>query len=195
YTNLLQALVGTENVVPSSFARLKANKRFETARFYGKKLLVFADEQAFIEDVELFKKLTSASDTIPGELKGQNEAFDFRFQGLVVVTANATLKSSDKSNPLQRRRLIVAFHKAEGEGNESLLDFQEDGTATGVFAGELSGFFNLLLEITPAEIKATLKPFGDAYKRALLDTETLAMWCQRVLAHEAGEFLPIGTKE
>src|SRR4029450_1952598 len=28
YTNLLQALVGTENVVPSSFARLKANKRF-----------------------------------------------------------------------------------------------------------------------------------------------------------------------
>jgi len=157
YTNLLQALVGTENVVPSSFARLKANKRFETVRFYGKRLLVFADEQAFIEDVELFKKLTSASDTIPGELKGQNEAFDFRFQGLVVVTANAVLKSSDKSNALGRRRVIVEFHKAEGEWNERLLDFQEDGTATGVFAGELPGFFNLLLDITPAEIKATLK--------------------------------------
>lgn len=195
YTNLLQALVGTENTVPSSFARLKANKRFETARFYGKRLLIFADEQAYVEDVELFKKLTSASDTIPGELKGVNEAFDFRFQGLVVVTANAVLKSSDKSNALGRRRVIVEFHKAEGEWNEKLMDFQEDGTAIGVFAGELPGFFNLLLNITPAEIKATLKTFGDAYKRALLETETLAVWCQQSLAHAPEAFLPIGTKE
>jgi phage/plasmid-associated DNA primase len=182
--NLLQALVGSENTVSSGFDLLKENPRFETGKFYGKRLLVFPDEQQFVRKVDIFKKLTSASDIISGELKKRNGAFDFRFKGLVLVTANQVLKSPDKSNALGRRRIIVNFRRVEGAFDQRLLDFDSEGQPYGQFAEELPGFFNLLLGITKEDIRKELKPFGLSYREAMLSTEPLWQWAQETLAYD-----------
>jgi putative DNA primase/helicase len=193
YTNLLQALVGSKNAVSSSFKLLEKNPRFETSKFYGKRFLVFPDEQQFVEAVDVFKKLTSATDRIPAELKQKNGSFDFRFKGLVVVTANQVLKSPDKSNALGRRRIIVKFRRVEGAFTQRLLDFDGNGRPYGQFAEELPGFFNLLLEITREDIRKALQPFGMPYKEAMLSSEPLWQWAQDTLAYDPESSLPIGT--
>jgi putative DNA primase/helicase len=192
YTNLLQALVGTENTVSSSFTLLKDNSRFETSKFYGKRFLVFPDEQQFVSRVDIFKKLTSASDTITAELKRKNGAFDYRFKGLVLVTANQVLKSPDKSNALGRRRIIVNFHRVEGAFTQRLLDFDSEGLPYGQFAEELPGFFNLLLDITKDDIRKALKPFGTSYREAMLESEPLWRWAEETLTYDPDSSLPIG---
>jgi phage/plasmid-associated DNA primase len=126
------------------------------------------------------------------ELKKRNGAFDYRFKGLVLVTANQVLKSPDKSNALGRRRIIVNFRRVEGAFNERLLDFDSEGQPYGQFAEELPGFFNVLLAITKDDIRKALKPFGTSYREAMLESEPLWRWAQETLAYDPDSSLPIG---
>jgi putative DNA primase/helicase len=198
FANLVRAVVGNGNTVVSGFDRLKTN-RFELSGFVGKRLAILPDQNPYVRDVSKFKALTGL-DPLPLEFKQGKLGNHFVFHGLCIVTANEPLQSIDKSSGLGRRRLLVPFSHSTREWGD-LLDFRED-QVIGRFAEELPGFFNYLLAMPEADMRALLKPFGkgsaglqSTFREGLLETNVLAQWSEDCLAYDPEAKTSIGIKD
>ena len=158
YANLAVALVGKKNVYSTDFENLEKN-RFEAASYMGKKLLLFQDADRWGGSVSRLKAITG-NDWIRAERKYQNENQEpFQFKGVVIITANEAIQSTDYTSGLARRRLTVPFdrpftgtHKEQRE----LIKFNTKGDPEGDFAPLLPGLVNWLLDMPEEEMREYL---------------------------------------
>lgn len=150
YLRLVLSLIGRQNNYSSSLAEWCGN-RFETANAYGKRLLSFADEDKYAGGLGNFKKVTGG-DAIRGEIK-RKQAFDFVFDGMVLLASNYPIFSGDTSSGIHRRLLLAAFDVIIPPNQRRDVDKE--------FEPELSALTNYVLSISDEFVSETLRQSSD----------------------------------
>ena len=156
FTNLCHALVGFDNAMVSTLQRIESN-RFELAQLPGKKLLLFNDVERYGGSVSNLKVLTG-SDLANSEHKFKSEQRNFKFDGLIMMTASEQIQSTDPSSGLFRRRITIPFERPfTGNAKEQcvLINCDRRGTV-GKFAEYLPGLINWLLDMSRDEMREYL---------------------------------------
>jgi P4 family phage/plasmid primase-like protien len=201
YANLAVALVGKKNVYSTDFENLEKN-RFEAASYMGKKLLLFQDADRWGGSVSRLKAITG-NDWIRAERKYQNENYEpFQFKGLVIVTANEAIQSTDYTSGLARRRLTVPFDRPFTGGSSEqrdLIKFNTRGEPQGEFAALLPGLVNWLLDMTEAEMREYLMEtnqkveFFKKYSHTQnLRSNSILDWMEHRVVYEPGVSAAVG---
>jgi P4 family phage/plasmid primase-like protien len=158
YANLAVALVGKSNTYSTDFENMEKN-RFEAAAYMGKKLLLFQDADRWGGSVSKLKAITGG-DWIRSERKYQGETLDpFQYHGMVIITANEAIQSTDYTSGLARRRLTIPFDRpftgAQSEQKE-LIKFDAKGNPQGIFSPLLPGLVNWLLDMSEEDMRSYL---------------------------------------
>jgi putative DNA primase/helicase len=201
YSNLAHALVGDENAMISSLEHLEKN-RFETANLYKKKLLLFNDVERYGGSVSVLKALTGR-DLIRNERKFQTGSQKpFKFNGLVMITANEPIQTTDPTSGLARRRLTIPFDKPfTGNSSEqrTLIDMDDKGRPFGEFAPLLPGLVNWVLDLPEAEMREYLMEttqkvhfFAKHHREQILKSNQIMDWMEHCLVFDPGISTAIG---
>jgi phage/plasmid-associated DNA primase len=201
YANLAHALVGDENAMISSLEHLEKN-RFETANLYKKKLLLFNDVERYGGSVSILKAITGR-DLIRNERKFQsNSQKPFKFNGLVIITANEPIQTTDPTSGLARRRLTIPFDKPfKGLSSEQkiLIDMDDKGHPFGEFAPLLPGLVNWLLDMSADEMREYLMEtnkkvafFAKHHREQILKSNQIMDWMSHSLIFDPGVASSIG---
>lgn len=201
YANLAVALVGKSNTYSTDFENMEKN-RFEAAAYMGKKLLLFQDADRWGGSVSRLKAITG-SDWIRSERKYQGEGLDpFQYHGVVMITANEAIQSTDYTSGLARRRLTIPFDRPfTGGPNEQkeLIKFNPKGEPQGVFAPLLPGLVNWLLDMSEEEMREYLmetskkvKFFQKYEKMQNLRSNPLLDWMEHKIIYDPGVSSAVG---
>lgn len=201
YANLAVALVGKSNTYSTDFENMEKN-RFEAAAYMGKKLLLFQDADRWGGSVSRLKAITG-NDWIRSERKYQGEGLDpFQYHGVVMITANEAIQSTDYTSGLARRRLTIPFDRPfTGGPNEQkeLIKFNSKGEPQGVFSPLLPGLVNWLLDMTEDEMREYLmetskkvKFFQKYEKMQNLRSNPLLDWMEHKLVYDPGVSSAVG---
>lgn len=142
---LITALIGAENVLTTTIDDWCGN-RFETANAYGKKLVLFADEDKQTGKLGKFLSLTG-EDWIRAEEKGK-KAYSYRYKGMVVVCSNLPIFVGDATSRVKRRAITVPCNNVVAPNRRRNLE-QE-------FEPQLAAFTNYLLSISDDEVTRVL---------------------------------------
>jgi phage/plasmid-associated DNA primase len=201
YSNLAHALVGDDNAMISSLEHLEKN-RFETANLYKKKLLLFNDVERYGGSVSVLKAITGR-DLIRNERKFQaGSQKPFKFNGLVMITANEPIQTTDPTSGLARRRLTIPFDRPfTGSSSEqrTLIDMDDHGRPFGEFAALLPGLVNWVLDMSEAEMREYLMEtnekvdfFAKHHKEQILKSNQILDWMQHCVVFDPGISSPVG---
>ena len=201
YANLAVALVGKSNTYSTDFENMEKN-RFEAAAYMGKKLLLFQDADRWGGSVSRLKAITG-NDWIRSERKYQGEGLDpFQYHGVVMITANEAIQSTDYTSGLARRRLTIPFDRPfTGGPNEQkeLIKFNSKGEPQGVFSPLLPGLVNWLLDMSEEEMREYLmetskkvKFFKKYEKMQNLRSNPLLDWMEHKIIFDPGISSAVG---
>jgi phage/plasmid-associated DNA primase len=201
YANLAVALVGRSNTYSTDFENLEKN-RFEAAAYLGKKLLLFQDADRWGGSVSKLKAITG-NDWIRSERKFQGENLDpFQYHGVVMITANEAIQSTDYTSGLARRRLTIPFDRpftgSQAEQKE-LIAFNSKGEPRGEFAPMLPGLVNWLLDMDEntmrqylMETSEKVKFFQKYEKMQNLRSNPILDWMEHKIIYDLGVSSAIG---
>lgn len=201
YANLAHALVGDENAMISSLEHLEKN-RFETANLYKKKLLLFNDVERYGGSVSVLKAITGR-DLIRNERKFQaGSQKPFKFNGLVMITANEPIQTTDPTSGLARRRLTIPFDKpftGSSAEQKTLIDMDDKGRPFGEFASMLPGLVNWVLDMSEAEMREYLMEtsekvdfFAKHHKEQILKSNQIMDWMSHCVVFDPGHSCSVG---
>jgi len=201
YANLAHALVGDENAMISSLEHLEKN-RFETANLYKKKLLLFNDVERYGGSVSVLKAITGR-DLIRKERKFQaGSQKPFKFNGLVIITANEPIQTTDPTSGLARRRLTIPFDKpftGNSAEQRTLIDMDDDGNPFGDFAALLPGLVNWVLDMSEAEMREYLMEttskvnfFATHQREQILKSNQIMDWMEHCVVFAPGAKTAVG---
>jgi putative DNA primase/helicase len=146
FCRLLIALIGLENTHSSTLDDWCGN-RFEAAEAYGKRLLIFPDEDKGTRSLGKFKQLTGG-DWLRAEEKGK-KPFKFKFEGMVAVASNFPIFGGDNSSGMSRRTIAVPFDAVVARNARRNLDAD--------FVPELPAFTNYLLSLDDVWVENILR--------------------------------------
>jgi len=201
YSNLAHALVGDDNAMISSLEHLEKN-RFETANLYKKKLLLFNDVERYGGSVSVLKAITGR-DLIRNERKFQaGSQKPFKFNGLVIITANEPIQTTDPTSGLARRRLTIPFDRpftGSSAEQKTLIDMDDRGRPFGEFAALLPGLVNWVLDMSEAEMREYLMEtnekvpfFAKHHREQILKSNQILDWMQHCVVFDPGIASPVG---
>ena len=201
YANLAHALVGDENAMISSLEHLEKN-RFETSNLYKKKLLLFNDVERYGGSVSVLKAITGR-DLIRNERKFQAASQKpFKFNGLVMITANEPIQTTDPTSGLARRRLTIPFDKpftGSSAEQKTLIDMDDRGRPFGEFAALLPGLVNWVLEMPELEMREYLMEtnkkvdfFAKHHKEQILKSNQIMDWMSHCIVFDPGASSAVG---
>lgn len=186
---LVQELVGKENYAITTLKQLEQN-RFETASFYGKKLICITDSERYTGDVSVFKAITGYDD-LRHEKKGVQQTGSFKFEGVVMVAANEAMQSTDYTNATARRRLSMPFNR--------VIPPHQRRDLIAEFTPYLPGFLFWVLSMPEAQIKdyfvdtnSKVPSLAAFSKEILMETNPLANWADECLYYEPNAVTGIG---
>lgn len=190
FMRLLTDLIGHSNTHTSTLEDWCGN-RFEAANAYKKRLIVFPDEDKKVGSLGRFKSLTG-EDFLRAEEKRQ-KAFQFKYDGMVVVSSNFPIFQGDNSSGLTRRTILVPFtHVPSSRDRRNLnQDFQP----------ELSAFINYLLSIPDEVVTATLMGTNDIAELSQefwinqQRTNSIAAWLNDCVIYDPLASTPIGNNK
>ena len=179
FTRLAQGLVGLENVAVTELKYLESN-RFETSNLIHKRLIIITDAEQWAGQITTLKALTGG-DSVRVERKNVQKHPTAVAEGLVLVSANEAITSSDYTSGLDRRRIPIPFqHQPDTWRN--LLEIK-GGAFQGELAGEFPGVVNWVLAMPDADMlryllqTSTVAPtLAASHARALVRTNPLAAW-------------------
>lgn len=190
-TNLLVALVGSENHAAGKLQRLEdPSQRFETLKLKGKRLALYSECQDYSGQLQNLKAITGG-DSIAAEIKGGNHV-DFTFSGGVVLTGNGPVRASDPTGAVINRRRSLYVGKVVAAGQErQLLEPDGNGGWRGELVAELPGFVNWALAMPAQSARRALARDVQSISRmeselqTLLESDYLAEWADRSLIWDA----------
>jgi putative DNA primase/helicase len=200
FANICTALVGHENMVSTNFKEMESNK-FELTNFVGKKLILLPDQGKYGGGVDNLKALCGG-DSLRAEVKGKQETKMFQFRGMMIITANQEMQSTDKTSGLSRRRITIYFNRVfQGAPSEQkiLMSFDIQNNPVGVFAKELPGLINWILSMPEDEMKNYLmdtKNYVEGFKEEESKRDrkvsTLHDWLGEHVIYDPNYWMPIG---
>lgn len=188
FTRLLIDLIGQTNTHSSTLEDWCGN-RFESANAYKKRLVCFPDEDRKVGSLGRFKSLTG-EDWLRAEEKGK-KAFQFRYEGMVLVASNFPIFQGDSSSGLTRRTILVPFSYVPKNGDRRNLNKE--------FEAELSAFTNYLLSLSDGFVTDTLLGTGkiQAVERETWAnrqrTDSIAAWLNDWVIYDPTASTPVGS--
>ena len=200
--NCLQALVGDENCVSGSLARLESpGNRFESLRYRDARLALFPEAQNYSGPLEVIKAM-SGRDTIPAERKSSTAQVDFVFDGAIVIAGNKPIRVSDTSSAVHNRRRGIHINKVVPPSEQRPMLEWSNGEWIGELADQLPGFAANVLAMGGASAQKALRRDVKSINRAkadlrsLRESDHLARWADECLVwDEQIEYSRIGKVE
>ncbi|WP_399241807.1 MULTISPECIES: hypothetical protein [unclassified Synechococcus] len=187
-TNLLIALAGAKNTVSIDLEKLEnRNLLFQTQKLRNMGLTVVSEAHGYNGSLNVLKALTGG-DLIAADLRYSDQACDFVYDGMVLVTGNGPISTTDTSGAVNSRRRSLPVTKVVSAGERRpLLDADAHWGYSGDFVDQLSGFANWVLEISEAEAQAILacstrsRAQLEAELAMTITTDPLAHWAEQML--------------
>lgn len=185
YMRLISSLIGTNNVVISDLEQF-CSTRFESACAYGKRLVLFPDEQARPRTLNTFFSLTGG-DPVRAERK-LKEVFNFDFKGMVIVASEAAIFHGVTGNGLKRRTIPLPMNARVEDKDRR--DLQAD------FESELAAFTNYLLDIPDEFVSETLRTVADSpdvslqFWQSRIREDSIAAWLDERLIYDPNAQTP-----
>ncbi|OYE06182.1 DUF3854 domain-containing protein [Nostoc sp. 'Peltigera membranacea cyanobiont' 232] len=146
FTRLLTELIGKQNVLVTNLP-IWCTNQFEGANAFGKRLVIFPDEDPYRGTIGRFLSLTG-EDQVRAEEKRQ-KSFNFDYQGMTLVVSNFPVFSGGSSRRAKRRTITVPCNNTVPEAKRQQLST--------VFEPELAAFTNYLLSISDDRVTAVLR--------------------------------------
>lgn len=147
FMRLAAALVGEHASMATELKQLEAS-RFETATLKDKLLIQVNDSDRYGGEVSVLKKLTGG-DAIRFEEKMKQPGQAFRASGMVVITCNEPIRSSDYTSGLARRRITVKFDRQVEMADARDLEAE--------FTPYLSGVYNWVNALDGEDVARELR--------------------------------------
>lgn len=160
FVNLLLLLIGRAASCSTSLPTLEG-RPFELANARGKRLVLVNDADDYRGGVSNLKQLTG-EDAVRAEVKGKQSTPSFRFNGVVIITANKPLRSSDYSSGLARRRITHT--------PLSPVPASERRDMEAEFKPLLPGVYDWAMELSAEEAVAILRTARDRVASIAQDT-------------------------
>ncbi|WP_414574114.1 DUF3854 domain-containing protein [Nostoc sp. CCY 9925] len=146
FTRLLTELIGKQNVLVTNLP-IWCTNQFEGANAFGKRLVIFPDEDPYRGSIGRFLSLTG-EDQVRAEEKRQ-KSFNFDYQGMTLVVSNFPVFSGGSSSRAKRRTITVPCNNPVREADRQQLST--------VFEPELGAFTNYLLSLSDDHVSAVLR--------------------------------------
>lgn len=195
FQRLCLALVGQGNTAISALRDLEDN-RFETAKAYGKRLLMINEAGRHGGSVNMLKSLTGG-DHVPLERKHVQQSGSFVFGGLVLLATNEDIATTDATSGLERRRLTVSFNVTATP--EERADWEARGGEAGVLHREIPGLINWCLGLSEDEIRQRIERLPERVRRdnliGMAANSSVADWLMDCTIPEADAWGQIGYRE
>ncbi len=192
-TRLLINFVGKRNIATTDLGNLEKSQ-FESAKIYGKRLVLISDSKKFGGEVSILKQMTGG-DPIRLEKKGiqQTGADDFIYGGVVAIVANEAIQSSDYTSGLSRRRLPVTFDRQVTDTDKA--KWESLGGIESVMIKELPGLLNWVLEMNESEVRKAICGINGVLvlseREHLITTNKQAQWIHENLSLNPKSFLSV----
>lgn len=149
FIRLLEKILGADNCVTTDLRNLEQN-RFETARVYGKRLVVITDTDKYGGAVNQLKALTG-QDPLRNEQKHVQQRGSFIYSGMVLMAGNESLQATDYTSGLGRRQLVIAFDRVIQPGEKR--EFMANGGENQLF-GEIPAIITWALQLDRERVTA-----------------------------------------
>ncbi len=192
FMRLATALVGAHNAASTSLKEMETN-RFETARFYEKRLVMITDSDKYGGSINTLKAMTG-QDYLRIERKHQQQSGDFIYDGLVFMASNENLATTDHTSGLDRRRAMVLFDRRATDEDKQLWERQ--GGEEAVLHCEIAGLVNWLLSFSTEDITRLIKNPPESTQKANFEAMTaanpVAEWITDSLYPELNAWVQIG---
>jgi putative DNA primase/helicase len=173
---------------------MEANK-FETANFYGKRLVKITDSNKYGDSVDVLKAMTG-QDHLRIERKHQQQTGGFIYGGLVILASNENLATTDHTSGLERRRLTVTFDRRVPDSEKQSWDAL--GGEDAVLYSEIPGLINWLLELSQEDISRIIRNPPERTKAANLEamksSNPLAEWFLECCVADLLAWTQVGVK-
>ena len=188
FARLLTDLIGSENIYSGTLEDWCGN-RFESANAYKKRLVVFWDEDKQTGKLGKFLSLTGG-DFLRAEEKGK-KAFQYRYDGMVVVLSNLPIFTGDAASRIARRVMTVPCNSVVSVGQRRDLNTE--------FTAELDAFTNHVLSIPPAHVTRVLTGLVDIPECTLefwenrIRTDSIAAWLNDLVIYDVLAETAIGS--
>ena len=164
--------------------------------------MLFNDVERYGGSVSVLKAITGG-DLIRKEKKFQaGPQKPFKFNGLVIITANEPIQTTDPTSGLARRRLTIPFDKPfTGNSAEQriLIDMDGAGRPFGDFAPLLPGLVNWVLDMPEVEMREYLMEttkkvtfFAKHHGEQILKSNQIMDWMNHNIVFDTGVSSAIG---
>ncbi len=190
FQNLLIQMIGESNVLVTTLEDF-CSSRFETANAYGKRLVVFSDEDKFKGKLSRFKDLTGQG-SLRFERKGKDAERGFIYNGMVMMASNHNPFVSEQSGALKRRLLHIPFDKKPKKKDEKLLN---------KLVSQLDAFINHILTLDDNYVTETLGNTSSSPLLSYIDWEqattndSVAWWIDEWLITGKDFKTPVGNNK
>lgn len=184
FSRLLSSVIGDRNTWSGKIEQL--SDKNDAARLLDKPLAIFPDQDKVTGGLQLFKNLTGGD-----ELTGKRlykDGFNFRYEGLCLITANAPALLSAGSW-IKRRAVIVNCNYQPKQQRDLDKEFQ----------GEIAAFTRYLLSIPNERIDAVLRDenssnndIDPAFWEMATRTDSIAAWLEECVVFEELAFTQTG---
>ena len=195
FQRLCLALVGQGNTAISALRDLEEN-RFETAKLYGKRLLMINEAGRHGGSINMLKAITGG-DHVPLERKHVQQSGSFVFNGLVLMATNEDLQTTDSTSGLERRRLTVRFNVTATQ--EERAAWEARGGEAAVLHAEIPGLINWCLQLSGADIRAKIESPPERVRQdnilGMAAGNSVADWLIECTIPEPEAWAQIGQKE
>lgn len=194
FMRVCAALVGERNMTSTDLRTLEKNN-FETAKLYGKRLVLITDSDKYGGSINALKALTG-QDPIRLERKHVQQSGTFVFGGLVMLASNEPLATTDLSSGFERRRITVEFNRVASEAEKQA--WRDHGGEEAVLHRELPGVVNWALSLSPADVSRIIAHPPQRTQAANLEALTagnsVADWLVNRCAPDPHAWTQVGIK-
>jgi len=187
FARLLTSLIGPMNVLTTTLEDWCSN-RFEGANAYRKRLVLFPDEDKQTGKLGKFLSLTG-EDLIRAEEKSK-KAFQYRFDGMVLVLSNLPIFGGDSANRVKRRVLPVPCNNPVSKSQSRNLEAE--------FEPELAAFTNYVLNLSDDHVTNVLMGLKEIPECTLefwenrIRVDSIAAWLNNYVIYDPMSETPIG---
>ncbi|QSJ16675.1 hypothetical protein JYQ62_12400 [Nostoc sp. UHCC 0702] len=188
--NLIVELIGERNVHTTSLSDFCGN-RFETANAYGKRLVIFPDEDKYSGNLEHFKDLTGKG-RLRIERKGKDADQSYQYMGMVMMASNYPVFVGEQSSAIQRRIITVPFTQTPQKVDHQLFE---------KLTSQLNAFTNYLLSLSDEFVTETLsgtqKSAGVSFMEweQRMMTDSVAWWLNEFVIRDSNIKTQIGNNK
>ncbi|MCF7994719.1 MAG: DUF5906 domain-containing protein [Chromatiaceae bacterium] len=192
---LIEALVGSRNAVSTDLKELEQN-RFESASLYGKRAALITDSDRYGGSVNKLKAITG-QDPIRLERKHVQQSGSFIFDGLVFLSSNEPLATTDYTSGIERRRVTVMFDRRVSDEEKAAWSAQ--GGEKAVLHAELPGLVNWLLAMPVSAMERIIRNPPEHVTKANLEAmcagNPAADWLTECCVPKPDHWTQIGAAE